>query len=45
MVIQVYLNLNNITGEDDVDINQQTKYVTAKQKYGMSGDFGIRVKL
>ena len=43
--LQVYLNLNNLTSEDDIDINQKTKFVTAKQQYGMSGDFGVRINL
>ncbi|MFH1195136.1 MAG: TonB-dependent receptor [bacterium] len=42
--IQVYLNLNNISGEDDVDINQKTTFVTMQQRYGMTADMGLRVK-
>ncbi len=43
--IQVFLNLNNITGEDDIDINQKTGYITSQQRYGMSADAGIRLML
>lgn len=43
--IQLFFNLNNITGEDDIDINQQTKYTTAQQRYGMTADAGLRIKL
>ncbi|MBU0475339.1 MAG: TonB-dependent receptor [Bacteroidetes bacterium] len=42
--IQVYLNINNLTSEDDIDINQKTSYITNQQRYGMSADLGVRVK-
>ncbi len=43
--IQLYFNLNNITGEDDVDINQKTGFPTSEQRYGMTAEVGTRVKL
>jgi hypothetical protein len=43
--LQVYLNLNNISGEDDIDINQQTGFYTKQERYGMTADFGIRMNL
>ncbi len=43
--IQLFVNLNNITGEDDVDINQSTSFITSQQRYGMTADVGLRVKL
>lgn len=43
--IQVYFNLNNISGADDIDINQKTSFVTSEQRYSMTADFGVRVKL
>lgn len=41
--IQLFFNLNNITGEDDIDINQGNKFTTHQQRYGMSGDLGLRM--
>lgn len=43
--LQLYFNLNNITGEDDVDINQKTGFPTYEQRYGMTADVGMRMKL
>jgi TonB-dependent receptor len=43
--IQVYFNLNNITSEDDIDINQKTGYRTNQESYGMTADIGLRVRL
>ena len=43
--IQLYFNLNNITGVDDVDLNEKTAYPAASQRYGMTGDLGIRLNL
>jgi TonB-dependent receptor len=39
--IQVYFNINNITGEDDVDINAKNLYAASTQRYGMSADLGF----
>ena len=41
--IQIFLNLNNITGEDDIDINQKNGYPVTIERYGMTGDLGLRV--
>jgi len=43
--IQVFFNLNNISGEDDVDINQKTGITTNQQRYSMSADMGLRIRL
>lgn len=43
--IQLFLNLNNISGEDDTDINQKTGFPVNIQKYGMTSDLGLRVKI
>jgi hypothetical protein len=39
--MQVYFNLNNFTGEDDVDINARNRYPASSQRYGMSVDLGF----
>jgi len=39
--MQVYVNVNNITGEDDVDINQKNEFPASTQRYGMSADLGL----
>ena len=43
--LQVYLNLLNVTGENDVDVNQKNNYPASEQRYGMSADLGVRVRL
>jgi hypothetical protein len=43
--IQLYFDLNNITGEKDIDINQKTSFPASEQHYGMTGDLGLRIKL
>ncbi len=43
--LQVFFNLNNITGEDDIDLNQKTAFPAARQRYGMTGDLGVRLNL
>ena len=43
--IQVYFNLNNITSADDIDLNETTSYPASRQRYGMTGDLGLRIKL
>jgi hypothetical protein len=42
--MQLYLNLMNITSENDVDVNQKTGYVANEQLYGMAGDLGVRFR-
>ena len=39
--MQVYLNINNINGEDDVDINAKNEFPASEQRYGMSADLGF----
>jgi outer membrane receptor protein involved in Fe transport len=43
--IQIFFNVNNITGEDDVDINQKNYFPASEQRYGMSADAGITIKI
>ncbi len=43
--LQLFLNLNNITGRNEQDVNQKTGFPVDIQMYGMTGDLGIRVKL
>jgi TonB-dependent receptor len=44
--IQVYGDVNNINGANDVSVIQATTGVpTSEQDYGLSADFGIRLKL
>ncbi len=42
--VQVFLNLNNITGENDTDINQKNGFPVTIERYGMTGDLGVRVQ-
>jgi TonB-dependent receptor len=39
--MQVYFNINNINGEDDIDVNQKNLYPASEQRYGMSADLGM----
>jgi hypothetical protein len=39
--MQVYFNISNITGEDDVDVNAKNLYPANQQRYGMSADLGV----
>lgn len=43
--IQVYLNLNNLSGEDDVDIVDRTGITTSQQHYGSTVDIGLNIVL
>jgi TonB-dependent receptor len=43
--LQLFFNLNNLTGEDDVDVNQRTEFPASTQRYGMSADAGLRIRL
>jgi TonB-dependent receptor len=43
--IQLFFNLNNITGEMDTDINQKNSFPASEQHYDMTGDLGLRIKL
>jgi TonB-dependent receptor len=42
--IQVYFDLLNITGEDDIDINQKNSFPASEERYGMTADAGLRIK-
>jgi len=43
--VQVFFNVNNITGENELDVNQKTGFPANEQRYGMSADLGVRVRL
>ncbi|MBI1938301.1 MAG: TonB-dependent receptor [Ignavibacteriales bacterium] len=42
--IQAYLNINNINGRDDTDINEVSTFTAWQQDYGMTADVGLRIK-
>jgi len=42
--LQIYSNVNNITGTIDRDLNQGSNFPTAEQHYGMTMDLGLRWK-
>jgi TonB-dependent receptor len=42
--LQLFLNLMNITGENDIDVNQKNGFTASEQRYGMSGDLGVRFR-
>ncbi len=43
--MQLYLNLNNITSSNDVNINEKTSYPASEQSYGSEVQLGIRIRL
>ncbi len=43
--MQLFFDINNITGEDDIDINQKNRFPAGDQRYGMSMDLGVVVRL
>ena len=43
--MQAFFNLNNITGADDIDLNQKTSFPALQERYGMTADIGLRVML
>jgi TonB-dependent receptor len=43
--VQVYFDMNNITGSKETDLNPKTSLPAAETSYGMMSDLGIRVKL
>ena len=43
--MQAFFNLNNITGADDIDLNQKTSFPALQERYGMTADLGLRVML
>jgi TonB-dependent receptor len=42
---QVFVNLMNITGENDIDINQKNLFPANEQRYGMAADVGVQIRL
>jgi TonB-dependent receptor len=43
--IEAFLNLSNITAEEEIDVNEKTLYPANVQLYGMTADLGVRVRL
>jgi len=43
--LQVYMDINNINGQNDINIEQGTGYPSSSQDYGMTADLGIRWSL
>jgi hypothetical protein len=43
--LQVYVNINNLTGADDVTNNARREFPTAIERYGMSATAGVRLRL
>jgi len=41
--MQVLFNIANLTGEDELDVNQKTSFPANEQRYGMTADLGIRM--
>ncbi len=42
--VQVYFDLLNLTGEDDIDVNQKTGFPASQERYGMTADAGFRIR-
>lgn len=43
--LQAYVNLINITGANDVNINEKTKYPASESRYGSDVQFGLRLSM
>jgi hypothetical protein len=43
--MQVFFNMNNITGENEIDLNPKTNFLANEQRYGMSADLGVMIRL
>ena len=43
--LQVFVDLNNINGARDTQINQGANFPSAEDFYGMTADAGIRLRL
>ena len=41
--VQLIFNISNITGENELDVNQKTGFPANEQRYGMTADLGIRI--
>jgi TonB-dependent receptor len=42
--MQVYFDLLNISGEDDIDVNQKNNFPASEERYGMVADAGLRFR-
>lgn len=43
--IQLFFSLNNVTGSNDLDINQKNNFPASEQHYGMTMDLGLLLRL
>jgi TonB-dependent receptor len=43
--LQMYVNINNLTGTDDVTNNARREFPTSIDRYGMSTTFGVRMRM
>jgi hypothetical protein len=43
--MQLFVNISNITGEDDVDLNAKNLFPASTQRYGMSADLGFVIHM
>ena len=43
--LQIFFNVNNVFGTNDLDVNQRTGLPANEQRYGMSADLGIMMRL
>jgi hypothetical protein len=43
--IQLLFNVNNLTGQSERDVNERTSFPANEERYGMSADLGLRVRL
>ncbi len=43
--LQIYLDLNDINGEPDIQINQGSTFPSAAKYYGMTADLGVRMQI
>jgi len=42
---QVYLDLINLTGTDETSLNERTNFPESISRYGMFGNFGLKILL
>jgi hypothetical protein len=43
--MQLYMFLSNLSGAEEIDVNQKTLYPANIQLYGMSADLGLRIRI
>ena len=43
--MQLFFDINNVTAEDDIDVNQKNGFPASDQRYGMSADVGLQIRL